>query len=108
MHTKTIAILSYVTLIGWIIAYLQYRKATEKSALCAYHLEQGLGVIIFAAVLGIILNIIAVISSALAGILSLLALIPLIFIILGVIAANNESLTPVPLIGKFFEGKFRF
>ncbi|MGS2760892.1 DUF4870 domain-containing protein [Sinomicrobium sp. M5D2P9] len=108
MNAKTISIVSYITIIGWIIAYFQHKGSEQKSELASYHLGQGLGVFIFAVVLNIILQIVMSIVPSLASILSLAGLIPLILLIFGIIAANNEVLKPVPLIGKFFEGKFNF
>lgn len=78
--------MSYVTIIGWVIAYLQYKSSKRKSALASYHLVQGLGVFIFA----------------------LIGFLPLILLIFGNIAANNDALTPAPLIVALFEGKFNF
>lgn len=108
MNAKTISIVSYITIIGWIIAYLQHKGTEQKSKLASYHLGQGLGVFIFAVILNIILGVVISIVPSLAGILSLIGLAPLILLIFGVIAAANEALKPVPLIGKFFEGKFNF
>ncbi|MBC9798271.1 DUF4870 domain-containing protein [Sinomicrobium weinanense] len=108
MNAKTISIVSYITIIGWIIAYLQHKGSEQKSALASYHLGQGLGVFIFAVILSIVINILARVVPALGSILSLVGLLPLVLLIFGIIAANNEAMKPVPLIGKFFEGKFNF
>lgn len=108
MQAKTIAMLSYVTIIGWLIAYLQHKKSKEKSTLCAYHLEQGLGLFLCSLALGIILNVINLLIASLSGMLSILGILPLIFMILGLITANNAALKPLPIIGSLFEGKFKF
>ncbi|MGS2739782.1 DUF4870 domain-containing protein [Sinomicrobium sp. M5D2P17] len=108
MNARTISIVSYITIIGWIVAYLQHKGSEQKSALASYHLGQGLGVFIFAVILNIILSIIIRVVPSLGSILSLVGFVPLILLIFGIIAAANEALKPVPLIGKFFEGKFNF
>lgn len=108
MSAKTISIIAYITIFGWIIAYLQNKSSDKKSELASYHLGQGLGIFIFSVVLNIALIIIVNIVPSLATVLSLLSLIPLILLIFGVITANNEAMKPVPVIGKFFEGKFNF
>lgn len=108
MKSKTIAIISYITILGWIIAYLQYKDKAEKSQLVSYHLGQGLGVFIFAIVLSIIISVITMVIPSLSSIYLLIGLLPILLIIFGIIAANNEALKPVPLIGKFFEGRFNF
>ena len=43
MSKKTISIISYITIIGWIIAFLVYNNETEKSSLAKFHLKQSLG-----------------------------------------------------------------
>nr|WP_295863366.1 DUF4870 domain-containing protein [uncultured Chitinophaga sp.] len=108
MTKKTLAIISYITLIGWLIAYFQYKNGDGKSPLVKYHLEQALGIIIFSVVLSVALTIIGMVIPSLARILSIAGLLPLILMIFGIIAASNESTSPVPGIGKFFEEKFSF
>lgn len=108
MNAKTISIVAYITIIGWIIAYLQNKNSEQKSKLASYHLGQGLGIFIFSIILNIALFIVMSIVPSLRSILGLLGVVPLILIIFGIITANNEALKPVPLIGKFFEGKFNF
>jgi len=108
MNVKTISIVSYITIIGWVIAYFQHKNSEQKSALVSYHLGQGLGVFIFSVVLNIGLSIVIRVIPSLGSLLALIGLLPLVLIIFGVIAASNEALSPVPLIGKIFEGKFNF
>jgi len=108
MTAKTISIVAYITIIGWLIAYFQYKDHEQKSKLASYHLGQGLGVFIFAVALNIGLRIVISVVPSLGTTLSLLGLVPLLLLIFGMIAANNEALKPVPLIGRFFEGKFNF
>jgi len=108
MKNKNLAIVAYITVIGWIIAYLQYQKQSEKSPLVRYHLSQALGIYIFAVALSIVITIVASIIPALGSILSIAGLLPLILLILGIISASNEAMSPVPGIGKLFENKFSF
>jgi len=105
MSTKTLSILSYVTLIGWAIAYYSGKDKADK--LLRYHLRQSLGLAIVSVLLSIALNIIASIIPALAF-LSLLSLVITIFWVLGIINAVNGALKPVPVFGKVFENKFSF
>lgn len=108
MNNKTLAIVSYITLIGWIISFIQYRGKEEKSPLVGYHLEQALGILIFGLLLGIAVGIVGSIIPSLASILSLVTFVPLILLVFGIITAANEARKPVPLIGSFFVGKFNF
>lgn len=108
MTNKTLAIVAYITIIGWLIAYFQYKNNADKNPLVRYHLGQALGIIIFGVVLAIAIGIISSIIPSLSSILSLAGLLPLILLIFGIIAASNEALSPVPGIGKLFENKFSF
>lgn len=106
MKAKTISIVAYITIIGWVIAYLQYKQREQKNELVSYHLSQGLGVFIFAVVLNIILTIVISVVPSLGSILVLAGLLPIVFLIFGIITAANEARKPVPVIGKVFEGMF--
>jgi len=105
MSTKTLSVLSYVTLIGWAIAY--YSGKGRADQLLRYHLRQSLGLAIISILLSIVLNIIATVAPALAF-LSLLTFVITIFWILGIINAANGALKPVPVFGRVFENKFSF
>ncbi|GAA4196777.1 hypothetical protein GCM10022289_03000 [Pedobacter jeongneungensis] len=108
MKQKTMAVIAYITLIGWIISYLEFKKSTEKSTLVNYHLGQSLGLIITSILLSIVSSVMLAIIPALGTIFYLILLIPFVLLLLGIVAANNELEKPVPLIGKIFEGKFNF
>jgi uncharacterized membrane protein len=110
---KTIGIVAYVTLIGFIIAAVMNndKKGDEKS-FGAFHLRQSLGIIIAAIGtmigLAILTAILAAISWSLgatvAGILyPLMYLGILAFVIIGIINASNGEKKPLPLIGPFIE-----
>lgn len=108
MKAKTISIVAYITIIGWVIAYLQYKQRKQKNELASYHLSQGLGVFIFAVVLNILLTIVISVVPSLGSILALVGLLPIVFLVFGIITAANEARKPVPIIGKLFEGMFNF
>lgn len=104
MNSKTIAIVSYITIIGWLIAFFQYKD--NKTPLAKYHLEQSLGVFIFSILWSIAMRIVFSLVPTLAMLGSLLSLVPLVLIIIGIINAANEELKPVPVVGPYFIGKF--
>jgi uncharacterized membrane protein len=108
MKNKTMAILAYITIIGWIVAYLEYKKSTEQSKLVNYHLGQALGIFISYLAISLAGGIILAIIPNLAIVFYVAMFIPLILLLFGVITALNEVERPVPLIGKLFEGKFNF
>ena len=100
---KTVAIISYITLIGWIVALIMHNS--NKTRLGAFHLRQMLGLIILVAmvyILGYVLNFIPMgwlIGTALnIGIL--------IFWIMGLIAAASGEEKPMPIIGDMFQKWF--
>ncbi|MET3878542.1 MULTISPECIES: DUF4870 domain-containing protein [Chitinophaga] len=105
MNSKTLSILSYVTLIGWLIAYFSGKEKSD--SLLRYHLKQSLGLAIVSIVLNIALSIIAHMVPALSF-LGLVGYVILIFWVLGIINAANQAEKPVPVIGKVFEDKFAF
>ncbi len=97
---KTVAIISYLTLIGWVIAYVMY--GSNKQPLSAYHIRQSLGIMI-TGVLFYILQFMLFYVPFIGWLITLI-MIPiglLLFVcwIMGLIAAINGEEKPVPLIG---------
>lgn len=107
MDKKTISIVSYVTIIGWIISYFVSKDQQPKSSLVTYHLKQGLGLFIVALLFNIALTIVITIVPALY-LIGYVGYAFLALIIIGIINASNEQEKPLPVIGKMFENKFSF
>jgi uncharacterized membrane protein len=105
MNNKTLSIVSYLGLVGWLIAYFMGKEKMD--SLLKYHLKQSLGLTIVSFVFMVALNVLALLIPALA-ILSLLSLVIFIFWIMGMINAANMVNKPIPVIGKMFEDKFAF
>ena len=113
---RTVAIVAYLTLIGFIIALIMH--SSNKTQIGAYHLRQSLGLMISFIVVwigmmivGMILAFIPVIGWITATLLWLAfagAMIGLM--VMGVIAAVNGQQKPLPLVGplfaKWFAGAF--
>ncbi|MGE0566344.1 MAG: DUF4870 domain-containing protein [Bacteroidia bacterium] len=101
---KTVAIVAYITLIGYIVAIIMH--GNKKTALGTYHLRQATGLIITAFASWIAMFIIGMIPFV-NFILILLAPVIwigiLVLLIMGVIAASNGEMKPLPLVGKMFE-----
>jgi uncharacterized membrane protein len=108
MTNKTMAIVAYITIIGWLIVYFKYRELPEKSPLVRYHLGQSLGIMILGVALSVAIGIVTAIIPSLGFMLSIAGLLPLLLLIFGIIAANNEACSPVPVVGQLFENKFSF
>jgi len=103
---KTIAIISYITLIGWIIALIMHMG--NKTKLGAFHVRQMLGFmicgIIFQIVVVVLSIILAAIGSALlAKIFGIVVLVVwigfLVLWVLGLISAIKGEEKPMPVIG---------
>ena len=102
---KTVGIVSYFTIIGWLIAYFAMHK-DNKTALGSYHLRQTLLYAIvsmvlswgFSFLLGII--IVATGSIALANLMWIVYLALFIVWIIGLIGAINGEQKPMPIIGE--------
>lgn len=107
MNQKTLSILSYVTIIGWIIAYVKGKELQPKNDLVTYHLKQGLGFFILSVIVNVVLTIIITIIPALA-VINYLGLVLFILWVFGIINAVNEQKKPIPVIGAMFEDKFAF
>ena len=108
MSNKAIGIVAYITIIGWIIAFIVHKGKDDKSPQAGFHIEQSLGLIITA----VAVSIIGQILTSIIGILGLLFMIVnlgvLVLWVIGLINAINEKQEPIPLIGPIFQGKFGF
>ncbi|SDJ65414.1 DUF4870 domain-containing protein [Chryseobacterium jejuense] len=104
MDNKTLSIVSYITIIGWLIAFIAGKDKAD--SLLRYHLKQSLGAAILSFILPTILGIL--ISVTHLGILGIIAILPLVLMIIGAINAANEVEKPLPLIGKIAEEQFSF
>ncbi len=105
MDAKTIAWVSYLTLIGWIIAFVSYGNLNPKSSLPTFHLRQSFGLILLGIASSLIFRMLGGLSVI--GILSPIVWILLIVLwILGLLAAINSEEKPVPVIGTYFSNGF--
>lgn len=107
---KTVAVLSYATLIGFIVAIV-INKGDKKNRLGNFHLRQMLGLILIAFAGMIVLTILTVIlgNSALGKIVALTTLVfqlgLVVLWVLGLVAAINGRETPMPLVGDLIQKK---
>lgn len=100
VEDKTVAIVAYLTLIGFIAAIIIH--SNKKTKLGAFHLRQMLGFILtsFAVIILIIIPILGWI------------LIPVFYIfmlvcwIMGLIAAINGQMKPMPVVGPMYQKWF--
>lgn len=107
MNNKTLSILSYITIIGWIVAFVKSKDLNPKSDLVTYHLKQGFGIFLVSFAVNIILSVVIATVTSLYF-LSYIGYAIFILWIFGIINAANEQKKPIPVIGKIFEDKFGF
>jgi uncharacterized membrane protein len=97
MDGKTIAIISYFTWIGWIVAMVMH--GSNKSQIGAYHLRQSLALMILS-ILVYIVQIMLIFIPFLGWAIAILLWIGLVVLwVLGLIAAINGEEKPIPVIG---------
>jgi len=102
---KTIAIISYLTWIGWIIAFVLY--SSNKSQLAAYHLRQSLALMILGIIV-YILQIMLIFIPFLGWAIAFLLWIGLVVLwVFGLIAAVNGEEKPMPVIGPMAQDMFK-
>jgi len=96
---KTIAIISYITIIGWIVAMVLNNK--ERSSLGNFHIRQALGIhlmFVLAKMLPFVLG------GAISGFLFFATLT---LLIIGILDAVGEKEKPLPIIGEQFQEWFK-
>lgn len=95
---KTVAILSYITLIGWIIALVMHNG--NKTKLGAYHLRQTLGIFVIG-ICFMVVNMVLAFIPVIGWLLSMgIGVTILVFWILGLVAAANGEMKPIPIVGE--------
>ena len=96
---KVIALLSYLTIIGWIVAVV---LNSPKSTLASFHIRQSLGltllftaanVVMIVPILGWIVGVLAIIGG-------------FILWVIGFISALNGEMRRVPYLGDYFQEWF--
>lgn len=97
---KTVAIVSYLTIVGFVIAIVLH--SSKKTKLGSYHLRQTLGLFLtgLATTFLMIIPILGWILAPLIGI----ALF--VLWIIGLIAAVNGQMKPVPVLGEQYQKWF--
>jgi uncharacterized membrane protein len=107
MDAKTTAWVSYLTIVGWVIALVTHYNMNPKSSLATFHLRQSFG--IFAIGFGLYFVFFTLIFIPfLSPLFSLIGLGLLVLWILGLIAALNGEEKPLPVVGPLFQQWFQF
>lgn len=91
---KKIATISYITIIGLVIAFIMNNE--KKDAFASYHIKQSVGL----AVTGLVLGIIGMIPI-IGWIINILGIFILLYMwVMGLMNAINEKESPVPFLGE--------
>ncbi|MDD3458068.1 MAG: hypothetical protein PHO74_01125 [Weeksellaceae bacterium] len=104
MDEKTMGIVSYLTIVGWIIVLAVRKSKTEYTS---FHLRQMAGLIALSIGIFIISMVLSVVTFGLGFLFNLLSLGVLILWIFGLIGALNNEMKPVPLFGEQFQQWFK-
>ncbi len=98
---KTGGILSYITIVGLIIAFVQNQE--EKSEYVNFHVRQNLGIGLFGIAIWVV-NVIPLLGQII-WIVGMLALF--VFWVMGLMGAINGERKPVPIVGEHFQEWFK-
>ena len=108
---KTAAILSYFSPLGWLFAYIVLYK-NDKTELASFHIRQTLLFFITIVAFSLIFSFLLAIIMILSGIDELGYLYYLMFLgffiiwLIGLRAALNAKMNPLPIIGKMAQRVF--
>lgn len=108
MDAKTTAWVSYITLIGWIIAFATYTNANPKSSLATFHLRQSFGLFITSVVLYAGFWAMVFILPFLSFFLTIIWIALVVLWVLGLIGALNGEEKPLPVVGPLYQQWFQF
>lgn len=101
MEPKTIAIISYLTIIGWIVALVM--NSNQKSEFASFHIRQFLGIFLTAFAAGIVM--IVPIIGWIAGFAGYI--FALVMWVMGFIGAVQGQQKLVPVLGDRFQEWFK-
>ncbi len=102
LSAQTISIISYLTLIGWVIALVLNQQ--KKDPLASFHIRQVLGIMLLGFAVSIVGGMIPIIGWVISIFASILILV---LWIIGFIGAIQGEYKQVPLLGDKFQEWFK-
>lgn len=108
MDQKTIAWVSYLTFIGWIIALVSYNGSADKSSLAKFHLRQSLGIMLTGVLIYIIAVTVLFSLGSFAMLVWVLDIVIFVLWLLGIIFATQGQEKAVPVFGALYQKIFTF
>jgi len=97
---KSIAIISYITIIGWILAVVMNSK--NRTSIANFHIRQALGI-----------HLLFMLSRMIAFVTGSFLMSKIIFVaafallIIGLLSASKEEEKPIPVVGEAFQEWFK-
>lgn len=104
---RTVAILTYLTIIGFIIAIVMH--GSKKTAIGTFHLRQGLGLFITGLVVWIpclIISFIPFVNLLMVLVWPAVGIGLFVLWIMGLMAAVNGQQKPMPVMGAYYQKWF--
>lgn len=105
-QSRLIASLSYITIIGWIVALILRQSEKPQSELGLFHLRQSFGLMAISFAASLIKIILAPMGLGLIANLVFLAVF--VLWVLGLIGAVQGKFYKVPFIGAWLQENLRF
>jgi uncharacterized membrane protein len=104
---RTVAILAYITIIGFIIAIVMH--GSKKTPLGSFHLRQVLGLVVTGLALwlpGVIISMVPFVNFLMLILWPAIGISLFVLWLLGLIAAANGQQKPVPVLGEHYQKWF--
>lgn len=105
-QSRTIAIVSYVTFLGWIIALILRQGEKPQSEISRFHLRQALGVHLIIFAYSIIQYVLSFLYLGFVG--NIIGFVVFFIWLIGLIGAIQAQFRYIPFIGRWFEENFDF
>ncbi len=93
-NERTIAIIGYITVIGWVIAFILNYK--ENSKFVAFHLRHGLFLVLLTAF-----------GSIVRSLSELIWVIVLVYMVIGIVYVAHNKKKELPFIGTLVQDWFK-
>lgn len=102
MAPKTVAIISHITIIGWVYALIKHRENQDE--LSSFYLRQTLGITLLGVAGTFLSNAFGRMGAASS---SVIGIATFVFWIISIIGAANGEKKLVPLLGEYFQDWFK-
>lgn len=101
---NTLAWVSYITIIGWIVALVIYSDSQKGNSIVRFHLRQSFGIYLLL-ISGSMLVVFPIIGWLIWFVVSVAGFV---FWLIGLIAAVQYEEKPIPVVGRLFQEWFSF